>query len=292
MAWTTKGQVKQTGTRGPVGAFDPDDRDAYNRLTTLLGSFGLSSLAPKILAYVQEGMGDDSIMLELQNTKEWKARFAANDKRKAAGMTVLTPAEYLATERSYMQILAEAGVPKGFYDTTTDFTDFLSKDISPAELKGRVDTAATFVRAADPAQRAAFKKFYTDGDMIAYALDPQRAAPLVGRAFQAASLAGIANGNGLGLGKTAAERLADNGVTGDNAREGLAQLGQNKGSLDLLAQVSGETTLTGDELATAAFLGDAKTTKKVDRLKSAERGRFGGSSGIGQGSLSKSSSGL
>ena len=41
--------------------------------------------------------------------------------------------EYLATERSYRQIMQEAGVPTGFYDQTSDFTKFLASDISPAE---------------------------------------------------------------------------------------------------------------------------------------------------------------
>jgi hypothetical protein len=279
----------RTGPAADPG-WDPADRDAYNRLKSLLDSFGLGSLSSKILGLVQEGMSDDSIMLELQATAEWRARFAANEARKAAGMSVLTPAEYLATERAYRQTLQEAGVPAGFYDQTSDFTKFLSSDISPAELKGRVDTAATFVRSADPQQLALMKTWYTEGDLIAFALDPKRAAPLVGKAFQAASIGGIGADNGLGIGKSMAEQLAAAGVEDQQARSGFSSLGRDKATLDRLSAIDGQTALTGDQLASAAFLGDAGTNKKIDRLKSAERGRFSGSSGIGQGSLSKSSS--
>lgn len=287
---TTRGKADGTKTtNGGVAGFDPADRDAYNRLKSILDSYGLGSLAGKILSYVQEGMSEDSIMLELQGTTEWKSRFSANDARRAAGMSVLSPAEYLATERAYRQTLSEAGVPAGFYDQTSDFTKFLSSDISPAELKGRVDTAATFVRSADPQQLALMKTWYTEGDLIAFALDPKRAAPLVGKAFQAASIGGIAAGDGLGIGRDTAEQLANAGIEDQQARSGFSSLGRDKTTLDRLAGIDGQDALTGDQLASAAFLGDAGTNKKIDRLKSAERGRFSGSSGIGQGSLSKSS---
>ena len=295
-AWSRTGKKGTTGgTIGigrpaPGSLQDPADRDAYNRLVSILTGFGLASLASKILTYVQEGMSEDSIMIELQSTAEWKTRFSANETRRAAGMSVLSPAEYLATERSYRQIMSEAGVPPGFYDQTSDFTKFLSVDVSPAELKGRVDTAATFVRSADPRQLALMKRWYTDGDLIAFALDPTRAAPLVGKAFQAASIGGIADGAGLGLGRDTAERLALGGVDDARAREGFSALGRDKDTLDRLAGIDQTSALTGDELAGAAFLGDTGANKKIDRLKSAERGRFSGSSGVGQGSLGKSSS--
>ena len=271
---------------------DPVDRDAYARLQQLLGAVGLGTLADRVLGYVQEGMGEDSIMLELQNTSEWKARFAANERRKQQGLSVLTPAEYLATERAYRQIMSEAGVPPGFYDRPADFTEFLSKDLSPAELKGRVDVAATFVRRADPAQLAVMKQWYTEGDLIAYALDANRAEPLVGRAFQAATVAGIAQDAGLQLGRQAAERLAEAGVDEGAARTGFNRLGQDKSTLDRLAGISGESALTDDELADGTFLGDARVNARTERLKSAERGRFSGSSGVGSGSLTKKTSGL
>ena len=275
-----------------MATLDPTDRDAVARLNQLLQSFGLSSLASKVLSYIQEGMGEDSIMLELQNTKEWKARFSANETRRSKGLPVLSPAEYLATERSYRQIMQEAGVPTGFYDQNTDFTKFLADDISPAELQGRVKTATDFVQAADPAQLAYMRQYYTKGDLIAYALDPKRAAPLVGKAYQAATIGGIAAQDGLTLGVQTAEQLANAGVDQNAAREGFGALGQQRQTLDNLAGISGESALTADQLAQGAFLGNADVNQKVSRLKSQERGRFAGSSGIGQGSLSQGGGGL
>lgn len=278
-----------TRTGGSTPPINPADRDALARMTELLTSFGLASLAGKIMGYLQEGMGQDSIMLELENTAEWKARFSANDARRAAGKPVLSPAEYLATERSYAQIMAEAGVPAGFYDQYSDFQALLTKDVSPAELQGRVKAATDFVRAADPAATAYMKKWYTEGDLVAYALDPKRAAPLVGRAFQAASVAGIAGSDGLGLSQSTAERLAEAGVNEQNAREGFGQISRDRQTIDLLSGLDGQASMSADELAAGAFLNDATTNEKVSKLKSAERGRFSGTSGVGKGSLGKSS---
>ena len=289
---TINNNIPSDGSTAPGELQDPTDRDAYNRLKSILDAYGLTSLAPKILTYVQEGMSEDSIMLELQSTTEWKTRFSANEARRKAGLPVLNPAEYLATERSYRQIMQEAGVPSGFYDQTSDFTDFLTKDISPAELQGRVKSATDFVRAQDPAAVAYFKKFYTEGDMIAFALDPKRAAPLVGKAFEASTIGGIGAAGGLDLSKTASEQLAEAGVTADSARQGFAALSRDRGQIDLLTGIDGQQKLTADQLAQGTFLGNADVNAKVDRLKSRERARFGGSSGVGQGSLGSKSSGL
>src|SRR5213075_88659 len=90
--------------------------DAYLAVNALFKSYGLESLAPKIFDYVKNGYSGDTISILLQDTKEYKARFAGNEARKKAGLPVLSPADYLATEASYKQIMQQAGLPSGFYD--------------------------------------------------------------------------------------------------------------------------------------------------------------------------------
>ena len=109
------------------------------------------SLAPKILSYVQNGMSADTIAIELQNTSEYKQRFGANDARVKAGLPALSPSEYLATERSYRQIMQAAGMPLGFYDDSpNDFSRWLEMDVSPTEVKARVDAASEAINNALP----------------------------------------------------------------------------------------------------------------------------------------------
>jgi hypothetical protein len=47
------------------------ERDAYAALTTLFNSYGLGTLAPKILNYLQNGYGSDTITILLQQTPEY-----------------------------------------------------------------------------------------------------------------------------------------------------------------------------------------------------------------------------
>ena len=74
------------GIDGLTGA----DRDAAVALTNLFRQYGLESLAPRIVDFIKQGYGPDVITIMLQETPEYKQRFAANDKRVAAGLPALS----------------------------------------------------------------------------------------------------------------------------------------------------------------------------------------------------------
>jgi hypothetical protein len=48
-------------------------------LSQIFESYGLSALAPKIKEFVQQGFTPDTVTLKLQETPEYKQRFAGND---------------------------------------------------------------------------------------------------------------------------------------------------------------------------------------------------------------------
>lgn len=276
----------------PTDGLDPTQRNAYVAIQDMLREFGLESLAPKILGFVQEGYDTNTIGYELQQTAEWKQRFIANETRKKNGLPVLSPQEYIATERSYRQIMSSAGVPSGFYDQQSDFTKFLEGDVSPAEVQSRVQSATEFVNRADPRELAAMKQFYTQGDLIAFALDPQRAAPLVGKAFQASAIAGQAGAQGLSVDKAKAEQLAGAGVSRDAAQQGFSLIAGEIGNANKLASISGEQGFTTNDLIDETFNASASVAERRKRLGEREKGRFSGGSGVTQGSLSNNSGGL
>ena len=276
----------------PIPGLSGEDANAYSVIVSMLKEYGLDSLAPKILDYIQKGYSSDTISLELQDTTEWKTRFAANDDRRKAGLPVLSPQEYIATERAYRQIMSSAGLPPGFYDQTTDFRQFLAKDVSPQEIQSRVSAVSDFINRGDPQQLAFLRQNYTTGDMIAYALDPNRAAPLIGKAFAASEVGGAASAQGLAIGKDLAENLATHGVSGDQARLGFGQVALEEPNANKLAAISGEQGFTTTDLASETFLGDSATAQRRQRLASQERGRFGGSSGVSNSSLSRTQGGV
>ena len=112
-----------------LSALEGAQRDVAAAVTSLFDSYGIGSLAGKIVQYAQQGMSADTMAIELQNTPEYKQRFAANDIRIKNGMAVLSPAEYIATERAYRQVMSQAGLPTGFYDSQSDFTNFIANDM-------------------------------------------------------------------------------------------------------------------------------------------------------------------
>lgn len=272
-------------TSGLTGA----NRDAAKALIDLFTSYGLASLAPKIVEFLIQGFSADTITIELQNTSEYKTRFAANAARIKAGLPALSPAEYISTERSYQQIMASAGLPLGFYDQRSDFQKFLENDVSPTELKGRVDLATEALRRAPQETRDYFSQWYTQGDMIAYALDPSRAAPLIEQRIKAAEAAGIAASQGVTLSQGTAELIGVTGSTFDQIQAGLGFVTQEAGVTSKLSEIYGGDNVTTDDLVREVFQNSGEAALKRKKLASQERASFSGSSGANTASLSRDS---
>lgn len=274
----------------PFGGLNGADRDAAVALTNLFKSYGLGSLAPVILDFVRQGYSADTVSILLQQTPEYKQRFSANDKRLAAGLPVLSPAEYLATEASYRQIMSAAGLPIGFYDQPSDFTNWIASDVSPTEVQSRVQEASNLVNQADPNTLAYFRQHYTTGDLVAYALDQKKALPLIQKQVQAAEIGGAALNQGLSIGTDRAEQLANAGVTQSQAQSGFGFVQENLAATQKLGDIYG-TQVSQEDLVNEVFNNDAAATQKRRTLASKERASFGGSSAQTKTSLTSGSAG-
>jgi hypothetical protein len=267
-------------------------RDAAVALNDLFTSYGLKDFAPLITNYLKQGYSADTVSILLQNSSEYKQRFAGNDLRIKAGLPVLSPAEYLATERAYGQVLQKYGLPQGFYDNPADYNKWIGMDVSPTEIDTRAKQASDFLHQADPQELAFFKQHYTTGDMIAYALDPNRAAPLVGKAFQASQIGGKAADVGVGIDQATAEQLANNNINEQQAQQGFGQIAQESPTTNLLSALYGNSgnAVNQKDLIDATFLDNSQAQNKIKQLASQERGNFGGASGVSATTLSSETS--
>lgn len=274
-------------------AYDPTDnltganRDAAKALVDLFTQYGLGSLAARIVGFIQAGYSSDTITLELQKTPEYKTRFAANEARVKKGLPALSPAEYVATERSYRDLMASAGLPLGFYDSKTDFQKFLENDISPTELKGRIDVANDAVRRAPKQTLDYFKQWYSDGDLVAYALDANVAAPLIEQRIKAAEAAGLAKNFGTSISKTSAEVIGGTGQNFDQIQQGLSFVAQEAQTTDKLSQIYNGPDVTADDLVKEVFQNDATAAGNRKKLASQERAAFSKSGGLTAASFGK-----
>lgn len=290
------GTPKPGGPGGGTGSSaNPDwasqltgaNRDAFIALNTLFTSYGLGTLAPKIFSYIQNGYSADTISLLLQDTAEFKQRFAGNELRKKQGLAVLSPADYLATEASYRQIMASAGLPPSFYDQPSDFANWIGGDVSPTEIKSRVDLATAATTMADPLVKQQLAAYYgvDDAHLNAYFLDQGKALPLLQKQAQAAAFGAEAARRGLLSDRQTMEDYVTQGFTQSQASQGFQQVADELPNLQALAERFGTTFSQGEEESTV-FGTNTDSLAKKRGLASQERALFGGNSGAAAAGLS------
>jgi len=173
-------------------------RDSVMKMfeNTGLGQAYIDSLMSTIDKVYEENImpTDAQVLNSIYNSEAYKTRFAANEtikKRMADGKgrpgdKLLTPYEYIQTEKAYEEILRESGLPTGFYDQQEDFTNFISMGVSAAELTDRVNIAKNALNNADEGIKTALKDYYglTNEDLTAYLLDKDRAMNLIDSRFK------------------------------------------------------------------------------------------------------------
>lgn len=262
-------------------------RDAYAALSGLFKSYGLESLSKKILDFVKNGYSADTITMLLQDTKEYKERFAGNEIRRNAGLPVLSPGEYLATEASYKQIMQAAGLPPGFYDQSSDFNNWIGKNISPSEIQSRVDMATQATVLANPDYRRALNQMgIADSDLTAYFLDTKRALPYLQKAAATAAVGSEALRNKLTFDKAYAEQLATEGVSSEQARTGYAQIALEQQDLSRLGSIYNQRY--GQREAEEAILrGQSDALTRRQNLITQEKANFSGAAGGARGGLAQ-----
>lgn len=281
------------GPRGPgARPWTSTQQSAYEMMAQQLKNWGLEALAGDVKSMVAEGITDSAtIELRLQDTAAWRQRFAGNEMLRNAGLPVLSVGEYLSTERSYAQVMKQYGLPAGFYDDPSDFSQFIGNSVAPAEVQTRVQMYADLANREDPATRAQLQSMgMSQGDLLAYMIDPARAQPLIQNKYQTALIGSAARRAGVTADNTYVSTLASRGVTEQQAAEGYGLISGSLKDAGLLAGVSGESYGLGDMQAEVFDNGGA-AGKKRKRLASQERARFGGSQGTAAGALRQSGSG-
>ena len=254
------------------------DRSAANALHSLFASYGLSSLSAKIISYIKAGDNADTIMLQLQDTSEWRARFAGNEIRRKAGMDVLSPSAYLATESSYRQVMRQQGLPSGFYDNPSDFAGYIGKDVSPQEIQTRAQAYTDFAnRSTDFATKQALAQNGMGmGDLAAYFMDKDRAVPLLQQKVAQIDVQTAANRQGLGIDNNRAAYLASIGINQATAESGYAAIGK---MLPEMKNLSGIYGIGYDQKAAEnEVFNGSQAGINGQQLRSQERATFNGSS--------------
>jgi hypothetical protein len=264
---------------------------AFNILKDQFTQYGLGSLVDNIKGLLQDGTPASEFSLRLQQTPEYQKRFAANKDRINAGLSALTPAQYVAMEDQYQNLMRNYGLPASYYakddmGTQAGFQKLLANDVSAAELEDRIATAQQRVLNTNPEVLKALKQFYPDlssADILSYTLDPQNALANIKRKVTAAEIGGAALQQGLQAQGGTAESLAGQGITKAQAQQGYANVAQMVPRGSQLADIYNQGPYNQQTAEAEVFgtTGAADAAAKRKKLTSLETAQFSGSSGVG-----------
>jgi hypothetical protein len=258
-------------------------QDARSTMAAVLDTYGLGDLSDfvynEIIAKETVNINNpDAIIFAIREQPAYKKRFAGNAARLKAGLSELDPASYIALENQFRQTLQSNLGPEmlSVYGTQETFQELIEGDVSPSELNERIQQGYRAVADADPGVKEQMRTLYgvTEGQLVGYFLDPTKAAPLLTRRAQAANIAarGFEQG-GIQLSGQFAEDLARRGISEQQARAGFAEVG----ALGELRQTfAGETALSSEQLAGAAFGIDVAAQQELERKRRQRTGEFAG----------------
>jgi hypothetical protein len=279
-------------------------QSAYNLLFEQFNQYGLGALVAPLQGFIVEGLSPAEFTLRLRDTDAYKKRFAANQSRIQRGLRALSEAEYIGLEDQYQNVMRNYGLPASYY-TRGDmgrqegFEKFIGGDVSAAELEDRIITAQSRVLNAAPQVAQSLRQFYpeiTGGDILAYALDPDKALNEIKRKVGAAEIGAGAAIAGLATGLSRAEELQRYGVTGEQARTGYQTIGEFLPRASQLGDIyakqgMGPFTQTTAEEEVFGTTGAVEAGKKRRKLAQLEQAQFSGTSGVTGGALARERAG-
>ena len=266
-------------------------QSAYDLLYSQFKQYGLEALVEPLKGLVTSGASPSEFTIKLRESDAYKKRFSANATRIQKGLAAISEAEYLGLEDQYQNIMRNYGLPAEYY-TRGDmgiqegFSKFIANDVSAAELEDRVMTAQSRVLNANPEVLASLKAFYpdiTNGDILAYTLDPTKGLTDIKRKVTAAEIGGAATQAGLGITGARAGELTAAGITKAQAQQGfqtVAEVAPRGGQLAEIYKQSPYTQTTA-EAEVFGLAGSAEAARQRKKLTSLETAAFGGSAGAG-----------
>lgn len=247
---------------------------AMDLMRRRLDAYGLGNLAQFVWKLItEENITSEFALVErIRETEQYKQRFPAMKLRRDRNLNAISEQDYINLENSYRETMKIAGMPVNLFDTPEDFTSLISGDVSPAELKARVNQGYAAVAQSNPQVIQEMKRLYgvDDSMLAAYFLDPERTTPMLLRQAQAAQIAGQATLQAeMAIAAATAEELAVAGVTEETARQGFQTIAATE---ELFVPLPGTTEAAiGAEEQIAGVFGTSAAAQQRIRQRSRER---------------------
>ena len=300
---TATGTTTATTTTGP--AVDNSGRQsAYDILYNQFAAYGLGDLVTPLKGLITSDISPSEFTIRLRDSQAYRDRFRGNQLRIQNGLAAVNEAQYLALEDQYQNIMRNYGLPESYYSRgylgrQQGLEQFIANDVSATELEDRIATAQQRIQYANPEVGIALRTFYpdiTNGDLLAYALDPTKGLEQIKRRITAAEIGSSAVQMGLATNVTDAEYLARYGVTKAQAQQGYrtaAEILPTATKLSDIYATQGASPYTQQTAEQEIFNvpGAAEAAAKRRKLVGLETAAFSGQAGIGQGALARERAG-
>jgi len=276
-------------------------QSAYDLLYAQFKLYGLEALVDPLKGLITSGASPAEFTIKLRETDAYKKRFAANADRIKNGLKAIDEATYLELEDQYQNVMRNYGLPDSYYargdmGMQEGFNKFIANDVSALELEDRIATAQKRVLNSNPEVLASLKAFYpdiTNGDILAYTLDPKNALESIKRKVTAAEIGGAATQAGLQTGLARAEELGAAGITKQQAQTGFQTVAEVAPRGGQLAAIYGESPYTQQTAEQEVFglAGSVEAAKQRRKLVGLEKAAFSGQTGAAQGALGRERAG-
>ncbi len=280
-------------------------QSAFDLLRKYAEDFDMpASIADRLIDLVaNQGYTGTAITLELQNTPEFKERFAGIEAYKkafagdiAAGRKAAapTPSDYINFEKRYQDVLTRYGL--GELANRDTYAKLIGGDVSVAEMTDRVANVYDRVMNADDVLKQQLTQYFPTFGATDFArtlltgTTPADMAGQLQRKLAAAEISSEAARAGLTTGVERAQELQAMGISRGIARTGYSRIAEQKTGLEKLSGIyNQDISDIQTELEAEQFQGLASQRRK--RLEQQEQGMFAGRSGTSQTSLSQGTAG-
>jgi len=289
-----------------AAALEQNRRSAFALLEKEFKDNGLDTLVPEIKRFMTEGYGAEEASLMLPETQAYKTRFAGNEGRKALGLPVYSPGQYITAEQTYRDLFNQYNL--GELANQETYNSLIGGAVSIDEAKTRVDNVFAKIDKAPDVLKTQLSNYlgaYGVGDptkqrsQIALAL--MRGPEGIDQLETSLRKAQIRTGAALSNINVAEEnisqlekQLSTSGLSteqiGNLSREAYANIAQVEPTITKLSEIYGDQTPgLAKELEQEAFFGLASQRRK--KLQEREQATFGGQAGTSTASLAQRTAG-
>lgn len=254
-------------------------QNAKEVVKSFLAEAGMGDLADSVWSKWIGGGTADQIIEDIRKSPQYAERFPAMAALNKAGRNI-SEAQYIAKETSDIEMMKQYGIPDAIANNRKLLGSLIENNVSVVTLQKRLMAAQDTVLSFDPNIVKYGKDTYglDQGSLMAWALAPEIALPVIEQQAKAIQIGGAALAAGLKaeeITKSEAESLAAAGVTQEQAKQGftnIAQMGQYKQTLPGL--VNPAETLTNEELINAQFATSPEAILKLQKAKQTKTAEF------------------